>query len=61
MAQQVKDLALSLLWLGLDPWSENFHMPQAHTPLCPPAKKRKNNEEEEKKTSSRVEENICNI
>ena len=35
MAQQVKDLVLSLLWLksmllcGLDPWPGNFHMPQA--------------------------------
>ena len=32
MAQQVKDLALPLLWLGsllwcvLDPWARNFHM-----------------------------------
>ena len=34
LAQQVKDLALSLLWLGLlqfefDPWSRNFCMPRA--------------------------------
>ncbi len=29
MAQQVKDLALSLLWLGFSPWSGDFHMPQA--------------------------------
>ena len=34
MAQQVKDPALSLLWLWLqlwrwfDPWPGNFHMPQ---------------------------------
>ena len=32
MAQQVKDLVLSMLWLGLllwctfDPWPRNFHM-----------------------------------
>ena len=26
MARQVKNLALSLLWLGFDPWSWNFHM-----------------------------------
>ena len=35
VAQQVKDLAWSLLWLGLllwlgfDPWPGNFHMAQA--------------------------------
>lgn len=35
MAQQVKDMVLSLqqlgssLWLGLDPWPGNFHMSQA--------------------------------
>ena len=23
----VKDLALSLLWLGFNPWPKNFHMP----------------------------------
>ena len=34
MVQQVKDLVVSLLWLGLllwcgfDPWSRKFHMPQ---------------------------------
>ena len=34
MAQQVKDLASSLLWLGsllccrFDPWPGNFHVPQ---------------------------------
>ena len=28
MAQWVKDLVLSLLWLGFDPWPGNFHMPQ---------------------------------
>ena len=33
MAQRVKDLVLSLLWLrsllgrGFDPWPRNFHMP----------------------------------
>ena len=37
MAQQVKDLALSLQWLeslvwhGFDPWPRNFHMPRAQT------------------------------
>ena len=25
----VKDMALSLLWCGLDPWPRNFHMLQA--------------------------------
>ena len=29
MAQQVKDLVLSLLWRGLDPWPWNFHRQQA--------------------------------
>ena len=29
MAQQVKDLALSLLWHGFNPWPQNFPMPQA--------------------------------
>ena len=34
MAKRLKDLALSLQWLGLlvwlgfDPWPKNFHMPQ---------------------------------
>ena len=26
VVQQAKDLALSLLWLGFDPWPGNFHM-----------------------------------
>ena len=29
VAQQVKDLALSLLWCRFDPWPGNFHMPWA--------------------------------
>ena len=29
MMQWVKDSALSLQWHSLDPWLENFHMPQA--------------------------------
>lgn len=29
MAQQVRDLALSLLWHGFLPWPGTFHMPQA--------------------------------
>ena len=29
MAQQVKDLALSLLWHGFHPWPGNFCVPQA--------------------------------
>ena len=28
LAQQVKDPALSLLWLRFDPWPQNFHMLQ---------------------------------
>ena len=38
MVHQVKDLALPLLWLesllwhGFNPWSRNFHMPQAWPP-----------------------------
>ena len=31
MAQWVRDLALSLLWLRFDPWPRNFHMLQART------------------------------
>ena len=27
--QRVRDLALSLLWCGFDPWPGNFRMPQA--------------------------------
>ena len=27
-ALRVKDPALSLLWLGFDPWPGNFHMPR---------------------------------
>ena len=39
VAQQVKDLALSLqqrgllLWLVFDPWPKNFYMPWAQPPL----------------------------
>ena len=29
MAQWVKDLALSLLWRGFDPWPGNFRIPWA--------------------------------
>ena len=29
VAQWVKDSALSLLWLGFDPWPRNFRMLQA--------------------------------
>ena len=35
MAQEVKDLMLSLLWHGFDPWPWNMFMPQV-------AKKKKN-------------------
>ena len=28
----VKDLGLSLMWLGYDPWSQNFQMQQARPP-----------------------------
>lgn len=28
MVQRVKDLAFSLLWLRLSPWSRNFYMLQ---------------------------------
>ena len=31
MAQWVKDLLLSLLWCGFNPWPRNFHMPQAQS------------------------------
>ena len=36
----VKDLALSLLQLGFDPWPENFHMPW----MQPKKKKKKKKE-----------------
>ena len=36
MAQWVKELALSLLWRGFDPWSKNFCML-----LAQPRKKKK--------------------
>ena len=35
---QVKNLVLSLLWFGFDPWPKNFHMPWA----WPKNKKKKN-------------------
>lgn len=35
MAQQVRDLALSLLWHGFLPWPGTFHMPQAQHPPPP--------------------------
>ena len=31
MAQQVENLALSLLWLGFSPWPRNLHEPQVGT------------------------------
>ena len=31
VAQQVKDLVLSLLWLEFDPWPQNFCMLQVWT------------------------------
>ena len=40
MVQRVKDLALSLLWLGMNPWPGNFHMPR----VWPKKKERKKNE-----------------
>ena len=43
VAQQLKDMALSLLWLGFDPCSGEFHMLQA----WPKKKKKKKKEEEE--------------
>ena len=32
MAQLIKDLALSLLWLGIGPWPGNLCMPQMRPP-----------------------------
>ena len=37
MVQQVRDAALSLLWLGSDPWPGNFHTSQVQ----PKGKKKK--------------------
>ena len=34
VAQLLKDLALSLLWHGFNPWPGNFHMPWAGPKLC---------------------------
>ena len=36
LAHQVKDLALSLLWHGFDPWPGNFHMLWVQHPSPPP-------------------------
>ena len=41
MAQQVKDLTWSLLWLGPDSQARNFHMPQG-------SQKKKNKKERKK-------------
>ena len=41
MAQWVKDSVWSLLWLRLDPWSRNFHLPQGHPPKNKQTKKMK--------------------
>ena len=52
VAQQVKDLVLSLLWLwlllqrGFDPWARNVHMVQA----WPKKKKKKKKRERERET-----------
>ena len=57
VAQQVKDLALSvqhlgsLLWNGFDPWPGNFHMSW----MWPPPKKKKT----ESKRSSALLSMIC--
>ena len=32
MAQWIKDLVLSLLWFGFDPWPGNFCLPKKITP-----------------------------
>ena len=54
MAQQVKDLVLSLLWLWLllwcrfDPWPGNFCMPQVQ-----PKKKKRERERKERKKKER--------
>lgn len=39
-AQQVKDVALSLLWLWFDPWPRSFCMPRVQ-----PKEKRENNDQ----------------
>ena len=44
MAQWVKDLALSQLWLGFSPWSGNVYMLQVQS------KKKKKNQRRKKKT-----------
>ena len=31
VTQQVKDLVLSLLWLGFEPWPRAFYMPQGQS------------------------------
>ena len=38
MAQQVKDLALPLLWCGFNPWPRNFHMLWVQLTPLPPKK-----------------------
>ena len=57
MAQQVKDLVLSLLrlwfllWRGFDPWPRNFHMPWAQpkqTKITNKDKKTKNKQTKKK-------------
>ena len=40
MAQQVKNLVLSLLWLSFDSWLWDFHVP--HVLPCAAKKKKKN-------------------
>ena len=47
MAQQVKDLTWSLLWLGPDSQARNFHMPQGQ-----PKKEKQKRKEERKKTTT---------
>ena len=41
MVQQVKDLALSLLWLRFSPWPRNFYMPQGRQKIKVKKKKKK--------------------
>ena len=57
MAQQAKDLVLSLLWLWLplwcrfDSWTENFHMPW----VWPKKKERKKERRKERRKEGRKE------
>ena len=65
VAQWIRDLMLSLLWLwlqlqhGFDPWPRNFCMPQAPSPQPPPPQEKISKKGGEKKQAAGIIFFIC--